>query len=75
MCDPATGKPAESQRQAERLAFFVVGAAAMTPKYNVVILEMLRNKDPGTEQRHLIAMAGRWRVSRVGIEDVATSRR
>jgi predicted phage terminase large subunit-like protein len=71
MCDPATGKAAESKQHAERLAYFVIGAAAMTPKFNLVILDILRNKDPGTEQLgHLVMMASKWGVERIGVEDV-----
>ena len=71
MCDPATGKAAQSPQHAQRLAFFVIGVAAMTPKYNVVILDILRNKDPGTEQLgHLFSICRKWSVERVGVEDV-----
>jgi predicted phage terminase large subunit-like protein len=71
MCDPATGKAAESRQHAQRLAYFAIGTAAMTPKRNVVILDILRNRDPGTEQLgHLVAVARKWSVERIGVEAV-----
>jgi hypothetical protein len=71
MCDPATGKQAENPAQGKKLAYFVIAVAAMTPRRNIVILDVVRTRDSVTEHLgHLNMVWQKWRPAPIGVESV-----
>jgi len=71
MCDPATGKQAATAAQQAKLAYFVIGIGAMTPKMNVVILDVLRSRESATEHvGFLTSMWRKWDAAPIGVESV-----